>query len=88
MTNEWDERREQKRRAQANYRKRHAERFAQARKIVGILMRQRWYPRDAERLAARLHYFLGKDRVKELRAELGRQIRHGRSSPAGLRNTG
>jgi hypothetical protein len=68
-----DERREQKRQAQARYRKAHAERLAHARQITNIVLRQRDYFDDIERLAAGLRKLLTAEGVKALRAELGRR---------------
>jgi hypothetical protein len=64
--------REQRRRAQARYRKVHAGRLARIRTVVNVLQRQRERVgiRDIERLARQLRSLLGAPAALALRAAL------------------
>jgi len=61
---------EQRRQAQARYRKRHAKRLAHARRVTNILVRQTWHAGDLKQLAASLQALLTKQDVRELRRAL------------------
>ena len=66
---------EQKRQAQARYRKRHAKRLAQVRVISNILTRQTGHAGDLRRLAAALRAGLSREEITALRALLRETLR-------------
>jgi len=66
------ERAEQRRQAQARYRKRHAKRQTHARSVTNILVRQTWHADDIKLLAASLQALLTEQYVRELRRALAR----------------
>ena len=67
-----EKRREQIRRAQARFRKRHAQQLAQARTVMKVLLRQERYD-DIALLADSLRQFLTSPGIAALRAALGRR---------------
>ena len=68
-----EERAERNRAAQAAFRKRHAEKLRRARRVMNILVSDRWHHDTVKELAAGLRTFLTKDGVRDLRKELGRR---------------
>lgn len=69
---EWDTRREQKRQAQARYRKTHADELRIARRVAQLLVRQQHYPGDPEELAAAIRSLAGQEFAHTLGQELMR----------------
>jgi hypothetical protein len=65
-----EERGERRREAQQRYRKRHRKQLAQARKVMGILLRQTSYHDDVTALAAALRDCLPADDIRALRRAL------------------
>ena len=70
---ECERRRQQKRQAQARYRKIHAERLRMARRVAHILARQTVYANDFKELAASIRSLGGLDYAHALGRELTRR---------------
>ena len=64
------DRREQKRQAQARYRKAHAERLSAGRRAAHVLVRQKGAFGDAKELAVLIHSLTGADFARSLAREL------------------
>jgi hypothetical protein len=72
---EYDERRERNRQAQARYKKAHAEILSTARRVGQILMRQTWYARDATELAAAIRGLIGRECCRDLARALFKEAK-------------
>jgi hypothetical protein len=72
---EHERRREQKRQAQARYRKAHADRLRAARRIAHILARQTHWAGEVKELATAIRSMTGKDYARALGRELTRRKR-------------
>ena len=70
---EWDERRQRNREAQARYRARNAKLLVHARKVANILVRQSWRHDDIKIIVAALRASFTKEGIAELRKELARR---------------
>jgi hypothetical protein len=68
-----EQRREQVRRAQARYRKAHADRLRVARRVAHILARQTHRPDEVKELATAIRSMTGKDYARALGRELTRR---------------
>jgi hypothetical protein len=67
---EYELRREQKRQAQARYRKAHADQLRVARRVAHILARQRQWAGDVKELATAIRSLIGQEYARELGREL------------------
>jgi hypothetical protein len=65
-----EEKTERNRQAQIAYRARHRDRINDANLVRSILLRQHWYPGDAENVAKAIKRLLGNECAKELREHL------------------
>ena len=70
-------RREQKRQAQARYRKAHADRLRVARRVAHILARQKQWAGEIKELATAIRSMIGQEYARALGRELTRRKRKG-----------